>query len=83
MALHGIQEATNKAWKDANDTIFLYLLRYDEELSAFISSAEDVLKSKGEDIWQCIHSLLGMTNCSPLNCLSLLLQIIQWLPSIP
>ena len=82
MTLHGLQDAANKVWKDANDTVFSHLLRYDEELATFISSAEDALKNKEEAIWQCIHSLLGVTNCSPLICLFLSLQILQWLPSI-
>ena len=82
MTLHGLWETTDKAWKDANDTIFLHLLRYDAELATFISSTKDALKSKWK-IWQCIHSLLGVTNCSPLTCLSLSLQILQRLPGIP
>ena len=71
-----------KVWKDANDTVFLHLLRYDQELATFISSSKDTFKSKWEEIRQCVHSLMGATNCSPLTCLLLSLHILQWLLGI-
>ena len=80
--LCGLCEAANKAWKDTNDILFSHLLQYNVELASFISSTKDALRNKREDIWWCIHNLLGATNCSPLTCLSMSLQILQWLPSI-
>ena len=76
LTLRGLHEAANKAWKDANDVLFSHLLQYNVELASFISSTKDALGNKREDIWQCIHNLLGATNCSPLTCLSMLLQIL-------
>ena len=80
LTLHRLCEAANKVFRDTNDTMFSHLLRYNAELAIFISTAKDAIKSKQEEIWQCI--LLGVTNFSPLTCLSLSLQILQWLPSI-
>ena len=71
LTLHRLCEAANKAWKDANDAMFSHLLKYNVELAFFISSAEDTLQGKCEDIWWCVHNLLGVTNCSPLTCLLL------------
>ena len=83
LTLCGLHKTANKAWKDANDVLFSHLLQYNAELASFISSIKDALRNKREVIWQCIHTLLGATNYSPLTCLSMLLQILQWLPSIP
>ena len=47
------------------------------------STVEDALKDKCEEIWGHIQSLVEVTNCSPQMGLSLALQILHWLPSIP
>ena len=63
--------------------IFSHLLKYDSELATFLTSAEDTLRNKHEEIWRCIHSLTETTNFSPQARLSLALQVLNWLPNIP
>ena len=70
-------------WKDANDVIFLHLLKYDSKLATFLTSAEDTLRNKREEIWRHVHSLAETVNISPQAGLSLALQVLNWLPSIP
>ena len=81
--LRGLHEEANKAWKDANDIIFSHLLKYNSELATFLTSAEDTLRNKCEEIWRCVHSLAETANFSPQIGLSLVLQVLNWLPNIP
>ena len=76
-SLHRLYTEANQAWKDANDVIFSYLLRYDSQLVAFISSAEGTLQAKCEKIWQCIHSLVDTGNIPHRTCLTLALQTLD------
>ena len=55
--LFGLCKEANKAWKDANDIIFSHLLKYDSEVATFITSTEDTLRNKHEEIWKYVHSL--------------------------
>ena len=82
LTLCGLREEANKAWKGTNN-VFSHLLKYDSELANFLNSAEDTLKDKYDEIWRCIKSLVEAMNCSPQTGLSLVLQILHWLPSIP
>ena len=75
--LCGLCEEADKVWKEANDIIFSDLLRYDLELATFISSVEDALKNKCDEIWKCVHSLMEVINYSPQTSLSLALQILH------
>ena len=81
--LHRLPEEANKVWKDANDIIFSHLLKYDSELANFFNSAEDNVRNKRDEIWRHVHSLAEAANCSPHAGLSLALQTLNWLPSIP
>ena len=83
LTLCRLHKEANKAWKDVNDVIFSHLLNYDSELANFINSAEDALKDKYDEIWGHVQSLVEAMNCSPQTGLSLALQILCWLPSIP
>ena len=53
------------------------------ELANFLNSAEDALKDKCDEIWGRTQSFTEATNCSPQTGLSLVLQIVCGLPSIP
>ena len=81
--LRGLHEEANKAWKDANDIIFSHLLKCDPELVTFLTSAEDTLRNKCEEIWRCIHNLTETVNFSPQAGLSPALQVLSWLLNIP
>ena len=74
--LCGLHTEANKAWKDASDVIFSHLL-------SFITSAEDTLWDKCEEIWRHVHSLGETANISPQTSLALALQTLDWLPTIP
>ena len=73
----------NQAWKDANEVIFLHLLKYDTQLAAFISAAEGTLQAKHDEIWRHIHSLMDTANIPHRICLPLALQTLDQLPAIP
>ena len=66
-----------------NDVIFSHLLKYNSELANFLNSAEDALRNKCNEIWRCVYSLTEVANCSPQAGLALVLQTLNWLPSIP
>ena len=53
------------------------------ELANFLNSAEDTLKNKCDDILGHVQSLVEAMNCSPQTGLSLVLQTLHQLPSIP
>ena len=63
--------------------MFSHLLKYESELADFLNSAEDALRNKHDEIWRHIYSLVEAANCSPQASLSLVLQTLNWLPSIP
>ena len=83
LTLCGLHEEANKAWKDTNNVIFSHLLKYGSELANFLNSAEDTLKNKCDEIWGHVQSLMEAMNCFPQTGLSLALQTLHWLPSIP
>ena len=82
-SLHRLHTEANKAWKDANDIIFSHLLQYDSQLMVFISMAEDALQAKRDEIWRHITSLTDTANITPYSGLTLVLQTLDQLPSIP
>ena len=82
-ALCRLCEEANKAWKDVNDVIFSHLLKYNSELPNFLNSTEDALRNKCDEILRHIYSLVEAANCSPQAGLSLVLQTLNWVPSIP
>ena len=73
----------DQAWKDTNDIIFSHLLRYDSQLVAFISTAEGTFQAKRDEIWSHIHSLADAASIPHKACLTLALQILNKLPTIP
>ena len=81
--VHRLRDKANKAWKDANDVIFSHLLKYNSELADFLNFTEEALRNKCNEIWRHIYSLTEAANCSPQTGLSLVLQTLNWLPSIP
>ena len=83
LTLHGLPKEAKKVWKDANDVIFSHLLKYDSELANFLNSAEDTLKNKCNEIWGHVQILVESMNCSFQTGLSLALQTLHWLLSIP
>ena len=48
-----------------------------------MSSVEDALNIKWKWVWEHVHSILGATSCTPMVCLSTMLQVLQCLPCIP
>ena len=56
---------------------------YNSKLATVLTSTEDSLKDKHQEIWRCIHSLVETANISPQVGLSLALQSLNQLPNIP
>ena len=81
--LRGLHNEANKVWKDVNDIIFSHLLKYDSQLANFLNSAQDALRNKCNEIWRHVYSLKEAANCSPQAGLTLALQTLSWLLSIP
>ena len=78
-----LHSKANKVWKDTKDVIFSHLLKYNSEPADFLNSAEDALRNNHHEIWRHIYSLAEAANCFPQAGLSLVLQTLNWLPSIP
>ena len=74
---------SNQAWRDTNEVTFSHLLKYDSQLTAFISTAEGTLKAKRDESWRCVHSLADTANLPHRTCLPLALQTLDQLPAIP
>ena len=81
--LPGLCEEPTRHGRMPNDIIFSHLLKYDSELATFLDSTEDTLKNKCYEIWGHVQSLVEAINCSPQTSLSLALEILHWLSSLP
>ena len=73
---------TDKAWKDTINVMFNNQLQYDAQLAAFISNAKRTLQ-KWDEVWGCIHRLADVAGVPHEACLSLALQVLKKLPTIP
>ena len=73
----------NQAWKDTNDIIFSHQLKYDAQLVAFITTAEGTLQAKWDEIWSHVHSIMEVAGIANKACLTLALQILDKLPTLP
>ena len=78
-----LHAGADQAWKDTNDVIFSHQLRYDSKLVAFISTAEGTLQAKWDENWRCVHNLADAASLPHEACLTLALQILDKLPTIP
>ena len=81
--LHQFCMEADQSWKDTNDVIFSHQLKCDAQLVAFIITAEGTLQAKQVEIWSCIHSITEAAGLSNKACLSLALQILEKLPTLP
>ena len=81
--LHQFHAEADQAWKDTNDIIFSHQLKYDAQLAAFITTAEGTLQAKQDEIWSHIHSIMEAAGLPNKACLSLALQILEKLPTLP
>ena len=73
----------NQAWKDMNDVIFSHQLKYDAQLAAFITTTEGILQAKWDEIWSHVHSIAEVAGLPYKTCLTLALQILDKLPTLP
>ena len=76
--LHQFHAVADQAWKDTNDVIFSHQLRYDAQLVA-----EGTLQAKGDKIQSHIHSIAEAVGLPNKACLTLALQILDKLPTLP
>ena len=81
--LHQSCAEANQAWKDMNDVIFSHQLEYDAQLAAFITTVEGTFQAKWDEIWSCIHSITEVAGLPYKACLTLALQILDKLPTLP
>ena len=73
----------DQEWKDMNDIIFSHQLKYDAQLGAFITAAEGALWANQDKIWSHIHSIAEVAGLAKKACLTLALQILDKLPTLP
>ena len=73
----------DKAWKDTNNLVFNHQLHYDGELLAFISNTKRTLQEKWDKVWECICKLTDVAGVPHNTCLSLALQVLDKLPTVP
>ena len=81
--LHQFHMGANQAWKDTKDVIFSHQLKYEAQLAAFITTVEGTLQAKWDEIWSHIHSITEAAGLPNKACLSLALQILDKLPTLP
>ena len=65
-----------------NDVIFSHQLKYDDQLAAFITTAEGTLQAKQDKIWSHVHSIMEAAGLPYKACLTLALQILDKLPTL-
>ena len=73
----------DQAWRDTNDVIFSHQLKYDAQLAAFITTVEGTLQAKWDEIWSHVHSIAEVAGLPNKACLTLALQILDKLPTLP
>ena len=81
--LHQSHVEADQVWKDTNDVIFSHQLKYDAQLAAFITTAKGTLQAKQDKIWSHIHSIIEVASLPNKACLTLALQILDKLPTLP
>ena len=73
----------DKAWKDTNNLVFNHQLHYNGELLAFISNTKRTLQEKQDEVWGHIHRLVDIEGVPHNTCLSLALQVLDKLLTVP
>ena len=73
----------DQAWKDTNDILLSHQLRYDAELTEFITEVEGILQAKRAEIWGHVTCIAKTAHLSPEAGLCLTLHIVESLPTIP
>ena len=73
----------DQAWKDTNDILFSHQLKYDAELTKFITGIERILQGKCMEIWDHITCITEAAHLSLEAGLCLTLHIVESLPTIP
>ena len=81
--LHQFHTEADQAWKDTNDIFLSHQLKYDAQLAAFITTAEETLQAKWDEIWSHVHSIMEAADLPNKACLSVALQILEKLPTFP
>ena len=81
--LHQFHVEAYQVWKDTNDIIFSHQLKYDAQLAAFFTTAEGTLQAKWDETWSHIHSIVEVAGLTNKACLTLVLQILDELPTLP
>ena len=73
----------DQAWKDTNDVLFSHQLKYDAELTEFITEIERILQGKCTEIWDHFTCITEAAHLSPEAGLHLTIHIVESLPTIP
>ena len=73
----------DQAWKDTNDVLLSHQLKYDAELTEFITEIERILQAKCMEIWDHVTCIAETAHLSPEAGLHLPLHIVESLPTIP
>ena len=73
----------DQAWKDTNDVLLSHQLKYDAELTKFITEIERILQAKCTEIWGHVTCIAKTASLSPEAGVRLALHIVESLPTIP
>ena len=73
----------DQAWKDTNNVLLSHQLRYNAELTEFITETERTLQAKCMEIWGHVTCIAETTHLSPEAGLHLTLHIVGSLPTTP
>ena len=73
----------DQAWKDTNDVLLSHQLKYDAELTEFITEIERILQAKHMEIWDHVTCIAETVHPAPLllqhdsNAAGILPRVLQ------
>ena len=78
-----IISAANRAWSQANETLFDHVLDYERKLNAFLDKAGSWIREQEERIWTTVFQIVEDTGAPLCAFLDILLRLLDTLLSLP
>ena len=82
-AMEEIINAANRAWSQANETLFDHVLDYERKLNAFLDKVGGWIREQEECIWTTVFQIVEDTGAPLCAFLDILLRLLDTLPSLP
>ena len=82
-AMEEIVDAANKAWSQANETLFDHVLDYEGKLNAFLDKVGGWIRAQEERVWTTVFQIVEDTGAPVCAFLDILFRLLDTLPSLP